>query len=161
MKEKLEEAKEHLWEIKDDRHFEKKSEEFINQTIDGLEKEVAVELLKFLYQLQRDERPKERQDQNKRLAVAKALINSAKYEEDHIYDAVDQHANSIVADFDEERREEYIDYRDKIQHEMFFKRERERDGSNNQRMTLIHQHHRRLKLKEGRFIRDQRQKLIV
>ena len=69
---------------------------------------------------------KEQKDQDKRLAVAKALINSTKYEDNNIYDSVDQRAISIVVDLDKERREEYLDYRGKIKHERFIGRERKR-----------------------------------
>ena len=96
MMEKLEEAKNHLWKIKDDKDFEKKSEDFINETIEGLENESAVEFLKFLYQLQRDQRPKETKDQNKQLTLAKEMINSTKGKENHRFEAVDQHAAGIV-----------------------------------------------------------------
>ena len=43
MKAKLEEAKEFRWNSKDDEDFEKMSEEFINDTIAGLEKDILVE----------------------------------------------------------------------------------------------------------------------
>ena len=65
MKEQLEEAKEYLWKIKDDEDFARKSETFINETIAGLEKEVGVEFLKFLYQLERDRKSVEAKDEDK------------------------------------------------------------------------------------------------
>jgi hypothetical protein len=96
MKERLEEAKEHLWKIKDDEDFEGKSEEFINETIAGLEKEVGVEFLKFLYQLERDRKSAEPKDQDKQLLLAKELINLVEEEDHHIFKAVDEHVSELV-----------------------------------------------------------------
>ena len=45
--EQLEEAKDHLWKIKGDKDFEKKSEDFVNKTIAGLQKEVGQEKVGF------------------------------------------------------------------------------------------------------------------
>ena len=49
-----------------------------------------------------------------------------KDEEDFIFESVDQHVTSIVTPLNQERREDYIEYRDKIQEERFIARERKR-----------------------------------
>ena len=59
MKAKLEQAKEFLWTSKGDVDFEKKSEEFIDETIEKLEKDILVEFKQFLDQL-REKRQQEK-----------------------------------------------------------------------------------------------------
>ena len=60
------------------------------------------------------------------MALAKEMINSAKGEGNHIFEAVDQHAAGIVTELDEERLEEYLEFREKIAHERFLECERKR-----------------------------------
>ena len=52
------------------------------------------------------------------------MINSTKGEENHIYEAVDQRPAGIVAELDEERLEEYWEFREKIAQERCLERER-------------------------------------
>ena len=130
MLKRFQEAKKQLWKISGDQDFEEKSQALIDETLAGLEKDACAEFLKYLEQIQADRIAKQQRDQNHHLAIAKGLINSTKYEEDHIFDMVDQHANLKVAPLDRERREDYIEYRDKIQHERFIMREQKRDQDN-------------------------------
>ena len=54
------------------------------------------------------------------------MINSTKGEENHIYEAVDQHAAGIVAEFDEERVCKYLKLREKIAQKRFLDCERKK-----------------------------------
>ena len=67
-----------MWKIKDDQDFEKKSEELISETINGLEMETVLDFLKFLYELQKDQKSKNPQDQDKVPASAKEMLNNTK-----------------------------------------------------------------------------------
>jgi hypothetical protein len=117
MLEKLEEAKDHLWKIRDDPDFEKKSEEFIKEITKGLKQEAMLDFLKFLYTLQKDQKAKIPNDQDKVLAIAKELIDNVKFEEHHIFKEVDDHVSQIVSALDDERTEDYLKYREQIAHD--------------------------------------------
>ena len=104
MRETLEETQEFLWKRKDDKDFEKKSEDFIDYTIANLEKDLVVEFGKFLDQpREKRQQTKESKDQGQQLAVAKELINSAKDEDKIILEAVSRHVSGTVAELDDKK----------------------------------------------------------
>ena len=144
MLEKLEEAKGHLWKIRDDQDFEKKSEEFVKEITKGLEQEAMLDFLKFLYTLQKDQKAKIPNDQDKVLAIAKELINDVKFEEHHIFKEVDDHVSEIVSALDQERTEDYLEFRKQIAHERVDKYFEERRRKKNQKdeKSTQGQHHR-------------------
>ena len=126
MREKLEDAKDILLKIKDEPDFDKRSEEIIKDVKERLGQDASLDFLKFLYTIQKDLKSQLPNDQDKVLTTAKEMINNVKEEEDFIFEAVDQHVNSIVKNLDQERREDYIEHREKIQMERFIARERKR-----------------------------------
>ena len=130
MREKLEEAKDTLLRIKDESDFDKRSEEIIKEVTEKLGQDATLDFLKFLYTMQKDLKVEIPNDQDKVLETAKELINSVKDEEEFVFESVDQHVTSIVTPLNQERREDYIEYRDKIQEERFITRERKRSLEN-------------------------------
>ena len=129
MKAKLEEAREFSWNSKDDEDFKKKSEETIDETIEKLEKDVLVELAEFLYQLkEKRQQVKGGKDQDKQLGLAKELSNDAMDEDYATLEAGDQHVSEIIAKFAEDERDEYIEFREKIEGERVNKRVKVNDS---------------------------------
>jgi hypothetical protein len=51
------------------------------------------------------------------LTTAKALINAVKFEEQHIFNEVDNHVSEIVSSLDHERIEDYLKFREQIAHD--------------------------------------------
>jgi hypothetical protein len=69
------------------------------------------EFLKFLYESGKNRKDL---DPDRRLQLAKQLIDTVRYEEHHIIVPVDVHIQEIIADLDRERYEEYLAYRTEI-----------------------------------------------
>ena len=70
--------------------------------------------LKSLYESRRN---REDLDPDRKLQLAKQLIDTVRYEESHIMLPVDVYIQEIIADLDHERREEYLAYRTEISQE--------------------------------------------
>ena len=114
-----EEAKEQLWDIRDEENFEEKSQWIINRTIKETEHEVEKDYLKSLYQVQKE---REDMDQDTKLQLAKELINTVRLEEFNILLPVDIHVEKLIEDLDEARKDEYLAYRTEISQERTRKR---------------------------------------
>jgi uncharacterized protein (DUF1499 family) len=69
------------------------------------------EFLKFLYE---SGKTRKELDPDKRLQLAKNLIDAVRHEEHHIIVPVDVHIQEIIADLDKRRYEEYLVYRTEI-----------------------------------------------
>ena len=67
MKEQLEEAKNQLWNIRNEKRFEEKSQWITDRTLKRIEQEIETDYLKSLYEAQK-ERPEMNQDQKLQLA---------------------------------------------------------------------------------------------
>jgi hypothetical protein len=119
MTEQLEEAKEQLWDIRDEGNFEEKSQWIINRTIKRIEQEVEKDYLKSLYQAQRE---RGYMDQDTKLQLAKELINTVRLEEFNILLPVDIHVEKLIEDLDDARKDEYLAYRTEMSQERTRKR---------------------------------------
>ena len=102
---------------KDDEDCEKKSDTFINDTISKLEKGFCTDFLTFLYQLEKERKTTEPQDDDKQLLLVKDLPNSVKGEDIQIFQMVDEHVCEIALKLSNEKVEEYLKFREKIAHE--------------------------------------------
>ena len=114
MREELEEAKEQLWNHRNDDDFEERSQRIIDRTIKKMKDDAQKEYLKSLYESRRN---REDLDPDKRLQLAKQLIDTVRYEEHHIIVPVDVHIQEIIADLDQRRYEEYRAYKTEISQE--------------------------------------------
>ena len=114
MREELDEAKEQLWNHRDDEDFEERSQWIIDRAIKRMKSDAQKEFLKYLYESGRN-----RKDLNpdQRLQLAKHMIDTVRHEEHHIIVPVDVHIQEIIADLDQGRYEEYLAYRTEISKE--------------------------------------------
>ena len=111
MREELDEAKEQLWNHRNDDDFEERSQWIIDRAIRKMKDDAQKEFLKFLYESGRNRKDL---DPDQRLQLAKNLIDTVRYEEHHIIVPVDVHIQEIIADLDQRRYEEYLAYRTEI-----------------------------------------------
>jgi len=111
MREELDEAKEQLWNHRNDEDFEERSQWIIDRAIRKMKDDAQKEFLKFLYESGRNRKDL---DPDRSLQLAKQLIDTVRYEEHHIIVPVDVHIQEIIADLDQRRYEEYLAYRTEI-----------------------------------------------
>ena len=111
MREELEEAKEQLWNHRNDEDFEDRSQWIIDRTIRKMKDDAQKEYLKSLYESGRNRKDL---DPDQRLQRAKQLIDTVRYEDRNIIVPVDVHIQEIIADLDQRRYEEYLAYRTEI-----------------------------------------------
>jgi hypothetical protein len=102
MREELDEAKEQLWNHRDDEDFEERSQWIIDRAIKKMKSDAQKEFLKFLYETGRNRKDL---DPDRRLQLAKNMIDAVRYEEHHIIVPVDVHIQEIIADLDQRRYE--------------------------------------------------------
>jgi hypothetical protein len=93
-----EEAKNQIWNIRDEKRFEDKSRWIIDRTLKKIEQEIETDYVKSLYEAQR-RRPEMNQDQ--KLQLAKQLIDTVRDEEHHIMLPVDIHVQRLVDELDD------------------------------------------------------------
>ena len=98
MRDQLEEAKNQIWNIRDEKRFEDKPQWIIDRTLKKIEQEIETDYLKSLYEAQK-ERPEMNQDQ--KLQLAKELIDTVRDEEHHIMLPVDIQVQQIVDELDD------------------------------------------------------------
>jgi hypothetical protein len=133
MREELEEAKEQLWNHRNDEDFEERSKWIIDRTIKKIKDDIEKDYLKSLYDSRKN---REELDPDKKLQLAKQLIDTVRYEEHHIIVPVDVHIQEIIADLDQKRYEEYLSYRTEISQErtrrILYESNQESDVENSQ-----------------------------
>ena len=67
--------------------------------------------------MEKDRKTTGPKDDDQQLSLIKALLNSVKEEEVHIFQIVDEHVCEIALKLSEEKVEEYLKFREKIAHE--------------------------------------------